>query len=95
MTKIDPKMTKIKQMDPKISKKCTSYCKIPTEDKNGGLPLKLLLLVPKPTGKLLPSFRHNLHLCLSGGTNVGGHLSRGTLVQGDKCHTTLYVRRVS
>ena len=24
-----------------------------------GLPLKILLMVPKPTGKLLPSFPHN------------------------------------
>ena len=30
--------------------------------KTAGLPLKILLLVPKPTGKLLPRFRHNLHL---------------------------------
>ena len=29
-----------------------------------GLPLKILLLVPKPTGKLLPSFPHNFHLWL-------------------------------
>ena len=31
-----------------------------------GLPLKILLLVVlvrKPTGKLLPSFPHNFHLC--------------------------------
>ena len=32
--------------------------------KTMGLPLKILLLVPKPTGKLLPSFPHNFHLCL-------------------------------
>ena len=36
MTKIDPKMLKIRQIDPKISKKCVSYCKIPTQDKNHG-----------------------------------------------------------
>ena len=29
-------MVKIRQMDPKISKKCVSYCKIPTEDKKCG-----------------------------------------------------------
>ena len=34
MTKIDPKMLKIRQIDPKISKKCVSYCKITTQDKN-------------------------------------------------------------
>ena len=34
MTKIDPKMMKIRQFDPKISKKCVSYSKIPTQDKN-------------------------------------------------------------
>ena len=33
MTKIDPKMLKI---EPKICKKCVSYCKIPTQDKNRG-----------------------------------------------------------
>ena len=33
MTKMDPKMLKIRQMDPRISKKCVSYCKIPTEVK--------------------------------------------------------------
>ena len=36
MTKIDPKMLKIRQNDPKISKKCASYSKIPTQDKNHG-----------------------------------------------------------
>ena len=34
--KIDPKMLKIRQIDLKISKKCVSYCKIPTRDKNLG-----------------------------------------------------------
>ena len=63
MTKIDPKMLKIRQIDPKISKKCVSYCKISTQDKNRGTSLKILLLVPKPTGQLLPSCPHNLHLC--------------------------------
>ena len=62
MTKIDPKMLKIRQIDPKISKNSVSYCKIPTQAKTMGLPLKILLLVRKPTGKLFPSFRHNLHL---------------------------------
>ena len=33
MTKIDPKMLKIRKIDPKISKKCVSYCKIPTQHK--------------------------------------------------------------
>ena len=37
MTKIDPKMLKIKQIDPKISQKCISFCKIPTQDKNQGI----------------------------------------------------------
>ena len=60
---IDPKMLKIRQIDPKISKKCVSYCKIPTQDKTTGLPLKILLLVPRPTRQLLPSCRDNLHLC--------------------------------
>ena len=46
--------------------KLVSSSKIPTQDKkNAGLPLKILLLVSKPTEKLLPSFPHNLHLCLS------------------------------
>ena len=36
MTKIDPKMSKIRQIDPKISKKWVSYCKIPTQDKKRG-----------------------------------------------------------
>ena len=63
MTKINPKMLKIRHIDPKISKKCVSYCKIPTQDKNHGTSHKILLLVPKPTGKLLPSFRHNFHHC--------------------------------
>ena len=56
ITKIDPKMLKIRQIDPKMSKKCASYCKIPTQEKTMGLPLRILLLVSKPTGKLLPSF---------------------------------------
>ena len=34
ITKIDPKILKIRQIDPKIFKKCVSYCKIPTKDKN-------------------------------------------------------------
>ena len=62
LTKIDPKTLKIRQIDTKISKKCVSYCKIPTQDKTMGFPLKILLLVPKPTGKLLPSFHHNFQL---------------------------------
>ena len=37
MTKIDPKMLKIKQIDQKISEKCISFCKIPTQDKNQGI----------------------------------------------------------
>ena len=36
MTKIDPKMSKIRQIDPKISKKCLNYCKNPTHDKKRG-----------------------------------------------------------
>ena len=62
MTKIDPKMLNIRQIDLKISKKCVRYCKIPTQNKNHGTSLKILLLVPKPTGKLLPGFRHNINL---------------------------------
>ena len=38
MTKIDQEMLKIRQIDPKISKKCVSYCKIRTKDKNRGTP---------------------------------------------------------
>ena len=64
MFKIGPEMTKIY---PKISKKYASYCKIPTQDKTTGLPLEIPLLVPKSTGKLLPSFPHNLHPCLGPG----------------------------
>ena len=63
MTKIDPKMLKIRQIDPKISKKCVVTVKFLLRTKTMGLPLKILLLVPKPTWKLLPSFRHNFHLC--------------------------------
>ena len=33
MTQIDPKMLKIRQIDPNISKKCVSYCKNPTHDR--------------------------------------------------------------
>ena len=36
MTKIDPKMLKIRRIGPKISKKCISYYKIPTQDKKRG-----------------------------------------------------------
>jgi len=32
MTKIDPKLSKIGQIDPKISIKCLNYCKNPTHD---------------------------------------------------------------
>ena len=64
MTKIDPKMLKIRHFDPKISKKYVSYCKIPTRDKTMGLPLKILLLVPKPTWKLLPSFQSKIILSI-------------------------------
>ena len=35
------------------------------------LPLKILLLVPKPTEKLLPSFPHNFHLCPSRMRGIG------------------------
>ena len=57
MTKIDPKMLEIWQIDQTISKKCVTYCKIPTQDnKNAGLPLKILLLVPKPTKQLPTQF---------------------------------------
>ena len=37
MTNVDPKMLKIKQIDQKISEKCISFCKIPTQDKNQGI----------------------------------------------------------
>ena len=37
MTKIDPKMSKIRQIDPKISKKYLNYCKNPTHDKKRGI----------------------------------------------------------
>ena len=40
-----------------------SYCKNPTHEKNEGLALKMLLLVPKPTGHLVSRCRYNLHLC--------------------------------
>ena len=30
-----------------------------------GLPLKILLMVPKPTVQLLPCFPHNLHLWIA------------------------------
>ena len=36
MTKIDPKMLKIRQMEPKTSKKCINYCKNSTQDKKPG-----------------------------------------------------------
>ena len=36
MTKIKPKMMKIRQIDPKISQKCISYCKNSTLDKKRG-----------------------------------------------------------
>ena len=62
ITLINLKMLKIRQIDSKINKKCVSYCKIPTQDKNTGLPLKILLLVAKPTGQILPSCPHNLQL---------------------------------
>ena len=74
ITKIDPKMLKIRQIDPKISKKSVSYSgqnkhiqkvRKLLRTKTMGLPLKILLLVLKLTGKLLPSFRHNFHLCVS------------------------------
>ena len=35
-TKIDQKMLKIRQIDPKISKQCVTYCIIPTQDKKRG-----------------------------------------------------------
>ena len=36
MTKINPKMLKIRQIDPEISKKCVNYCKNPTHDRKSG-----------------------------------------------------------
>ena len=36
MTKINPKRLKIRQIDPKISKKCVCYDKIPTQGKKCG-----------------------------------------------------------
>ena len=35
-TEIDPKISKIRQIDQKISKKCVNYHKIPTPDKKCG-----------------------------------------------------------
>ena len=36
MTKIDPKMLKIRQIYPELSKKCINYCKNPTHDRKRG-----------------------------------------------------------
>ena len=36
MTEIDPKMSKIRQIYPKISKNCINYCKNPTYNKKHG-----------------------------------------------------------
>ena len=65
VTKIDPKIFKIRQIDPKISKKCVSYCKNPTHNKKHRTCPKILLLVPKPTGHLVTRCRYKLHLCKS------------------------------
>ena len=75
MFKIGPKMTKI---DPKLTPKCwksgkltqtypksvTVTAKFLLMAKTMGLPLKILLLVPKPTWKLLPSFQSKIILSI-------------------------------
>ena len=49
-------MLKIRQIDPKLSRKCITYCKIHSKDKTRRNSPKIILLVPKPTGQLLPSY---------------------------------------
>ena len=67
MTKI-AKILRIRQIDPKnIQKVCNFTAKILLMTKSAGFGLKILLLVPKPTGQLLLSCRNNLQfwtLCL-------------------------------
>ena len=62
MTKINPEMLKIRQVDTIISKKCISYAKILLTTKSVGVALKILLLVLKPTGHLVPKCSNNLQL---------------------------------
>ena len=54
------KSGKLTQNNPKNAQVTAKFL---LRTKTAGLPLKILMLVTKPTGKLLPSFRHNLHLC--------------------------------
>ena len=56
MTKIDPKIFKVRKSDQKISKN------VKVTAKRTGLALKILLLVPKPNGHLVHRCRNNLQL---------------------------------
>ena len=64
MFKISPKMTKINPKNVENQDKLTQkYPKsAQVTSKNAGLSVKILLMVLKPTGQLLPSFPHNFHL---------------------------------
>ena len=63
---MDPKMLKIRQIGPKISKKCVSYCKIVIEDKKHGICPQNPTAGPQTyyTRQLKPSCRNNLQLCI-------------------------------
>ena len=50
------------------------YRKIPTYDKKTGLPLQILLLVPKPTGHLLLRCRNNFQLWAMESPLVGAQI---------------------
>ena len=62
MTKIDPKIFKVRKSDQKISKNVKVTAKILLMTKRTGLALKILLLVPKPNGHLVRRCRNNLQL---------------------------------
>ena len=66
MTKIDPKMLKIRQIDNKYQKSAYFAAKILLTTQRAGVALRILPLVQKPSGHqhLMPRCSNNLQLCL-------------------------------
>ena len=64
MIRIDPRMSKIRQIDQKISKKCLNYYKNPTHDKKRGTCPQNPKAGPQTYWHLVPRCRNNLQLCV-------------------------------
>ena len=62
MIKINQKKLKAGKLTQKYPKSVKVTAKFLLRTKSTGLALKILLLVPKPTGQLMPSCRNNFYL---------------------------------